>query len=59
MEETTEATTTDGVTSDDTTEPDDTTTTTVTEIPGFGVSMAILVLISVVFVSFKRRKNKR
>jgi branched-chain amino acid transport system substrate-binding protein len=36
-----------------------TTTTTVTDIPGFGVSLAFFVLICVVSVSFKRRRNKR
>jgi branched-chain amino acid transport system substrate-binding protein len=36
-----------------------TTTTTVTDIPGFGVSLAFFVLICVVSISYKRRRNKR
>ncbi len=49
-------------TTDDTdteTEPEPTTTTEVTDIPGFGITLSLVVFVCAVSVTYKRRRNKR
>jgi branched-chain amino acid transport system substrate-binding protein len=59
VEQTTTTTTTTDTGPIVTTTTTTTTTTTVTDIPGFGISLAFFVLICVVSISYKRRRNKR